>query len=179
MQRDLRRTQTMPAMYLSRKADLANTVRASHDFPRRIPRPRIRAWWPGRPKYGCRSPAGYPDRVFVPCLDRRTGVAALAHPRPASESMRRKIVQQEPLRSSLRRLPGPCIVGRDAQESALVGDWPSESCGSFQRSQPWQGVNWASNAELTGRRRVDALPARCRIGRRRLAGKVASRWRSG
>lgn len=36
-----------------------------------------------------------------------------------------------------------------------------------------------SNAELTGRRRVDALPARRRIGRERLAGKVASRWRSG
>ena len=35
------------------------------------------------------------------------------------------------------------------------------------------------NAELTGRRRVDALPARRRICRRRLAGKVASRWRSG
>jgi transposase len=36
-----------------------------------------------------------------------------------------------------------------------------------------------SAAELTGRRRVDALPARCRIDRGRLAGKVASRWRSG
>jgi hypothetical protein len=35
------------------------------------------------------------------------------------------------------------------------------------------------NAELTGRQRLDALPARCRIGTRRLAGKVASRWRSG
>ena len=37
----------------------------------------------------------------------------------------------------------------------------------------------APNAELTGRRRVDALPARRRIDRGRLAGKVASRWRSG
>ena len=35
------------------------------------------------------------------------------------------------------------------------------------------------NAELTGRRRMDALPARRRIGKERLAGKVASRWRSG
>jgi hypothetical protein len=35
------------------------------------------------------------------------------------------------------------------------------------------------NAELTGRRRVDALPARSRIDRERLAGKAASRWRSG
>jgi hypothetical protein len=35
------------------------------------------------------------------------------------------------------------------------------------------------NAELTGRRRMDALPARGRIDRERLAGKVASRWRSG
>jgi hypothetical protein len=35
------------------------------------------------------------------------------------------------------------------------------------------------NAELTGRRRLDALPARCSIDSRRLAGKVASRWRSG
>ena len=35
------------------------------------------------------------------------------------------------------------------------------------------------NAELTGRRRMDALPARRRIGKVRLAGKVASRWRSG
>jgi hypothetical protein len=35
------------------------------------------------------------------------------------------------------------------------------------------------NAELTGRQRMDALPARRRIGTQRLAGKVASRWRSG
>jgi hypothetical protein len=35
------------------------------------------------------------------------------------------------------------------------------------------------NAELTGRRRLDALPARRRICAQRLAGKVASRWRSG
>jgi hypothetical protein len=35
------------------------------------------------------------------------------------------------------------------------------------------------NAELTGRRRVDALPARCSIDSGRLAGKAASRWRSG
>ena len=35
------------------------------------------------------------------------------------------------------------------------------------------------NAELTGRRRMDALPARRRIGKVRLAGKVASHWRSG
>jgi hypothetical protein len=35
------------------------------------------------------------------------------------------------------------------------------------------------NVELTGRRRVDALPARRRIGKQRLAGKAASRWRSG
>ena len=35
------------------------------------------------------------------------------------------------------------------------------------------------NAELTGRQRVDALPARRRIDSGRLAGKVASRWRSG
>ena len=35
------------------------------------------------------------------------------------------------------------------------------------------------NAELTGRRRLDALPARRRIDSGRLAGKVASRWRSG
>jgi hypothetical protein len=35
------------------------------------------------------------------------------------------------------------------------------------------------NAELTGRRRLDALPARRRIDSKRLAGKVASRWRSG
>jgi len=35
------------------------------------------------------------------------------------------------------------------------------------------------NAELTGRRRMGALPARCRIDNVLLAGKVASRWRSG
>ena len=35
------------------------------------------------------------------------------------------------------------------------------------------------NAELTGRRRMDALPARCSIDSERRAGKVASRWRSG
>ena len=40
-------------------------------------------------------------------------------------------------------------------------------------------VNVTPNAELTGRRRMDALPARCRIDRERLAGKAASRWRSG
>jgi hypothetical protein len=35
------------------------------------------------------------------------------------------------------------------------------------------------NAELTGRRRMDALPARRRICTQRLAGMAASRWRSG
>jgi len=35
------------------------------------------------------------------------------------------------------------------------------------------------NAELTGRRRMGALPARRRIDSERFAGKVASRWRSG
>ena len=35
------------------------------------------------------------------------------------------------------------------------------------------------NVKLTGRRRMDALPARRRISTVRLAGKVASRWRSG
>ena len=42
-----------------------------------------------------------------------------------------------------------------------------------------QVLSRAPNAELTGRRRVDALPARCSIYSERLAGKVASRWRSG
>ena len=37
----------------------------------------------------------------------------------------------------------------------------------------------APNAELTGRRRVDALPAGSSIDSERPAGKVASRWRSG
>ena len=40
-------------------------------------------------------------------------------------------------------------------------------------------VSKKPNAELTGRQRMDALPARRRIGTQRLAGKVASRWRSG
>jgi hypothetical protein len=35
------------------------------------------------------------------------------------------------------------------------------------------------NAELTGRQRMDALPAKRRIDSERFAGKVASRWRSG
>jgi hypothetical protein len=35
------------------------------------------------------------------------------------------------------------------------------------------------NVEVTGRRRMDALPARRRIDSERHAGKVASRWRSG
>jgi hypothetical protein len=35
------------------------------------------------------------------------------------------------------------------------------------------------NVEVTGRRRLDALPARRRIDSERFAGKVASRWRSG
>jgi type III secretory pathway component EscV len=35
------------------------------------------------------------------------------------------------------------------------------------------------NVEVTGRRRMDALPARCSIDSERRAGKVASRWRSG
>ena len=42
-----------------------------------------------------------------------------------------------------------------------------------------RALSRAPNAELTGRQRVDALPARCSIDSERLAGKVASRWRSG
>jgi hypothetical protein len=36
-----------------------------------------------------------------------------------------------------------------------------------------------SNVELTGRRRVGALAARCMMNQGRLAAKVTSRWRSG
>lgn len=43
------------------------------------------------------------------------------------------------------------------------------------RNPPFAGPN----VEVTGRRRMDALPARRRIDSERLAGKVASRWRSG
>jgi hypothetical protein len=36
-----------------------------------------------------------------------------------------------------------------------------------------------SNVELTGRRRLGALAARCMMNHKRLAAKVTSRWRSG
>ena len=54
---------------------------------------------------------------------------------------------------------------------------PAVSCRRMVTTVAMTGMT--PNAELTGRRRVDALPARCRMGKRRLAGKVASRWRSG
>jgi len=41
------------------------------------------------------------------------------------------------------------------------------------------GLGFHGNVEVTGRRRMDALPAWRRIDSGRRAGKVASRWRSG
>jgi hypothetical protein len=53
---------------------------------------------------------------------------------------------------------------------------PSEG---FERTDTCASADVRPNAKLTGRRRLGALPARCKIGKGRLAGKVASRWCSG
>jgi hypothetical protein len=65
----------------------------------------------------------------------------------------------------------PFVRFRSAGAVAGVAQSSRRGAASAMDMQP--------NAELTGRQRMDALPARRRICRRRLAGKVASRWRSG
>jgi hypothetical protein len=69
---------------------------------------------------------------------------------------------------------------RGANEASKRGqDGKSAFVPSGKESRDGCLTHVLPNVEVTGRRRMDALPARCNMDSGRRAGKVASRWRSG
>ena len=110
----------------------------------------------------------------------RANRLALAVPRDQSAAS---------VRHPSAQLPAPvvrtCDYGKARAEAPASGE-VADTLG-LQTKKRWRtaeheaGAEFsrAPNAELTGRRRMDALPARRSIDSGRLAGTVASRWRSG